>query len=159
MKKIIFPIVTLLLSLMPFSLLAENVSYLVVDLADGSQTVVPLADQPVISCKGGELKVTVADDVKVSASLSDVRQYAFSIDVPTSVGSLMSKSEARLEQGHVYMANAKAGETVGIYKPGGQLVKQVRIGHDGLADIDLTALAKGLYIVKSANTSIKIINK
>ena len=34
-----------------------------------------------------------------------------------------------------------------------------RINSDGTADIDLTALGKGLYIVKSAKTSIKVMNK
>ena len=53
----------------------------------------------------------------------------------------------------------KAGETVRVFTVDGKLVASQRINGEGTADIDLTTLGKGLYIVKSAKTSIKVMNK
>ena len=39
------------------------------------------------------------------------------------------------------------------------LLTTARISVDGNADIDLTTLGKGLYIVKTPKTSIKILNQ
>ena len=158
MKRMSHSILALLLTLLPAAALADGVTCLVVDLADGSQTVVPLADSPVVTCQGGALKVVAAGKEKMSAPLGDVVQYAFSAGLPTSMKGLGGE-RARLEQGHVYMAGVRAGETVAAYQAGGQMVMQVRVGEDGLADVDLSALPKGIYVVKSSKTSIKVINK
>ena len=148
----------LLVALIATSAKAESVQYLVLDLSDGSQTVVALADQPVITCQNGELKVTVAGEERVSALLSAVRQYRFSA-TPTSVQSLKQIPTSRQALGHVYIANAQEGETVRVFTINGRQVAQQRIAADGTADIDLTVLGKGLFIVKSKTTSIKVINK
>lgn len=158
MRKLSYSILTLLLSFLSVNTMASKVDYLVVDLTDGSQTVVALADQPTITSQGGELKVMVAGETKVSAALGDVKMYSFSADMPSSIKNIISES-SRLEQGHVYFTKAQAGETVAVYKSNGHLVKQVRISDDGSADIDLSTLPKGLYIVKSKKSSIKVINK
>jgi hypothetical protein len=157
MKKLKFYFM-LLVMLMATSAKAENMQYLVFDLSDGTQTVIALADQPVITCQGGELKVMVAGEVKVQASLDDVAKYSFS---PTAVTGIqeMAKEVSRMEMGHVYIAHAKKGETVRVFSIDGRQVAAARINDEGTADIDLTTLGKGLYIVKSAKTSIKVMNK
>ena len=138
---------------------AGNVQYLVLDLANGTQTVVALDDQPVITCKGGELKVTVGSEVKVSASLDDVAKYSFSEnEIPSSLQPILSE-ESRIEEGHFYVANAKKGDVVCVYSVSGRLVASQRVDDNGIADVDLTTLGKGLFIVKSAKTAIKIMNK
>ena len=158
MKKLKFVFMVLLV-LLATSAKAQDMQYLVLNLTDGSQTVIALADQPVITLQGEELKVTVAGEVKVQASLGDVVKYSFSeTETPTVIQPLLSE-ESRLEPGHVYFANAKAGETVRVFTADGRLVSTQRISEDGTANIDLTTLAKGLLIIKSAKTSIKVMNK
>ena len=158
MKKLKFLFV-MLLGLMSTSARAQNMQYLVLDLTDGTQTVIPLADQPVITCQDGELKVAVAGEVKVQSSLDGLLKYSFSeTEAPSGIEQLLNE-ESHLEAGHVYVANAKAGDTVRIFTADGRQVAVQPIGSDGTANIDLTTLGKGLLIVKLPKTSIKVINK
>jgi hypothetical protein len=156
MKKLKF-LFTLLVLMLTASASAEGMQYVVFDLKDGSQTVIALQDKPVITCQGGELKVTVAGQEKVSASLGDVAKYYFS-DSPLNIFE-MADEKPRIEMGHLYVTRANAGESVRVYTTDGRIVGSYRISADGNADIDLTTLGKGLYIVKTAKASIKILNQ
>ncbi len=156
MKKLKF-LFTLLVLMLTASASAEGMQYVVFDLRDGTQTVIALQDKPVITCQGGELKVTVAGEEKVSVSLGDVAKYYFS-DTPLSIFE-MADEKPRIEMGHLYVTRAKAGESVRVYTTDGRMVGSYRISADGNADIDLTTLGKGLYIVKTAKASIKILNQ
>ena len=156
MKKLKF-LFTLLVLLVTTSASAEGMKYVVFDLRDGTQTVIALQDKPIITCQSGELKVTVAGEEKVSASLGDVAKYYFS-DTPSGIFE-MTEEKPRIEMGHLYVTRAKAGESVRVYTYDGRMVGSYRISADGNADIDLTTLGKGLYIVKTAKASIKILNK
>ena len=157
MKTLKFYLV-LLAVLMAANMKAGNVQYLVLDLANGSQSVVALQDQPVITCTNGELKVTVGSEVKVTASLGDVAKYSFSEDVTNALKEVLGE-ESRLEEGHFYVANAKKGDAVRVYSADGRLLVTQRVNDNGVADVDLTTLGKGLFIVKSAKTAIKVMNK
>ena len=156
MKKLKF-LFTLLVLLVTTSASAEGMKYVVFDLRDGTQTVIALQDKPIITCQSGELKVTVAGEEKVSASLGDVAKYYFS-DTPSGIFE-MTEEKPRIEMGHLYVTRAKAGESVRVYTSDGRMVGSYRISVDGNADIDLTTLGKGLYIVKTAKASIKILNQ
>lgn len=156
MKKLKF-LFTLLALMLTASASAEGMQYVVFDLRDGTQTVIALQDKPVITCQDGELKVTVAGEEKVSASLGDVAKYYFS-DNPLNIFE-MADEKPRIEMGHLYVTRAKAGESVRVYTTDGRMVGSYRISADGNADIDLTTLGKGLYIVKTAKASIKILNQ
>ena len=148
----------LLVMLMATSAKADNVKYLVLN-SGGEETVIALADEPVMTIEESILKVTVAGEEKLSADLSQGLSYKFLAEDPTAIQEVLNKETSRLELGHVYIAHAKAGETVRVFTVDGKLVASQRINGEGTADIDLTTLGKGLYIVKSAKTSIKVMNK
>lgn len=148
----------LLVMLIAVSVKAENVKYLVFN-SGGEQTVIALADEPVITINEGTLKVTVAGVEKLLADLSEGLTYSFSPVAPTSVLAVLAEESSRLEQGHVYIAHAHEGETVRVFSVDGKLAASQRISSEGTADIDLTTLGSGLYIVKTAKTSIKVMNK
>jgi hypothetical protein len=147
----------LLVMLMATSAKADSVKYLVLN-SGGEETVIALADNPVMTINEGTLKVTVAGVEKLSADLSQGLTYSFS-ETATSIQEILNNESSRLEQGHVYIAHAREGETVRVFTVDGKLVASQRINGEGTADIDLTTLGKGLYIVKSAKTSIKVMNK
>lgn len=157
MKKLKFYLM-LLVMLMATSAKADNVKYLVLN-SGGEETVIALADEPVMTIEESILKVTVAGEEKLSADLSQGLSYKFLAEVPTAIPEVLNKETSRLELGHVYIAHAKAGETVRVFTVDGKLVASQRINSEGTADIDLTTLGKGLYIVKSVKTSIKVMNK
>ena len=156
MKKLKFYLM-LLVMLMATSAKADSVKYLVLN-SGGEETVIALADAPVMTINEGMLKVTVAGVEKLSADLSQGLTYSFS-ETATSIQEVLNNESSRLEQGHVYIAHAREGETVRVFTIDGKLVASQRINSEGTADIDLTTLGKGLYIVKSAKTSIKVMNK
>lgn len=156
MKKLKF-LFTMLVLMVTASASAEGMQYVVFDLKDGTQTVIALQDKPVITCQGGELKVTVAGQEKVSAPLGDVAKYYFS-ETPLGIFDV-TEEKPRIEMGHLYIANAKTGDVVRVYTTDGRMVGAYRIADNGNADIDLTTLGKGLYIVKMPKTSIKILNQ
>ena len=156
MKKLKF-LFTMLVLMMTVSASAEGMQYVVFELKDGTQTVIALQEKPVITCLGGELKVTVAGQEKVSAPLGDVAKYYFS-DTPSDIFE-MAEEKPRIEMGHLYIARAKAGDIVRVYTTDGRMAGTYRIAENGSADIDLTTLGKGLYIVKTSKTSIKILNQ
>ena len=157
MKKLKFYLM-LLVMLMATSAKADNVKYLVLN-SGGEETVIALADEPVMTIEESILKVTVAGEEKLSADLSQGLSYKFLAEDPTAIQEVLNKETSRLELGHVYIAHAKAGETVRVFTVDGKQVASQRIHGEGTADIDLTTLGKGLYIVKSAKTSIKVMNK
>ena len=157
MKKFKFYLM-LLVMMMATSAKAENVKYLVLN-SGGEETVIALADKPVITINEGILKVTVEGVEKLSADLSQGLTYSFSETAPTAIQEVLDKESSRLEKGHVYIAHARAGESVRVFTVDGKQVASQRINSEGTADIDLTTFGKGLYIVKSAKTSIKVMNK
>ena len=157
MKKLKFYLM-LLVMLMATSAKADSVKYLVLN-SGGEETVIALADEPVMTIEESILKVTVAGEEKLSADLSQGLSYKFLAEDPTAIQEVLNKETSRLELGHVYIAHAKAGETVRVFTVDGKLVASQRINGEGTADIDLTTLGKGLYIVKSVKTSIKVMNK
>ena len=157
MKKLKFYLM-LLVMLIATSAKAGSVMYLVFN-SGGEETVIALADAPVITIDEGTLKVTVAGEEKLSADLSNGLAYHFSETIPTAIQEVLKDESSRLEQGHVYITHAREGETVRLFTVDGKLVASQRINGEGTADIDLTILGKGLYIVKSARTSIKVMNK
>ena len=135
---------------------AGNVQYLVLDLANGAQTVGALQDQPVITSNGGELKVMVGSEVMVSASLGDVAKFSFSEDATNTALKEVLGEESRLEEGHFYVANAKKGDVVRVYTLKGQLVATQPVGDNGAPDVDLTTFGKGLFIIFSSIFSFYI---
>ena len=157
MKKLRFYLM-LLVAVLATSAKAANVKYLVLN-SGGEETVIALADSPVMTVNGGVLRVTVAGAEKVTATLTDGLSYRFADEVPNSILEAKGDEASRLEAGHVYIAGGVKGETVRVFGAGGRLLATQRIGEDGTADIDLTQLGKGLLIVKSSKTSIKVMNQ
>lgn len=157
MKRLKFYLM-LLVVVLATSAKAENVKYLVLN-AGGEETVVALADSPVMTISEGMLKVTVGGEEVLTASLENRLTYSFKEDGSTGIQEIQNEEAPRLERGHVYISNAQQGDIVRVFTIDGKLVSSQRIGDEGTADVDLTTLNKGLYIVKSAKTSIKVINK
>lgn len=136
---------------------ADVVKYLILNTADG-QKVIALADNPVMTVSGGMLKVSVGGVEKVSTSLSNVREYTFQDQRATAISEILADGY-NLSAGHVFMSNVKAGETITVYGADSRRVSVQRVAADGRLDIDLTALPKGVYIIKSPTTSIKVLNE
>ena len=154
-KKNLFAILALLFGV-SMGVRADVVKYLVLNTTDGQQ-VIALADNPVMTISGGVLKVSVGGVEKVSTSLDNVKDYMFQEQNTTAIREILADGY-QLSEGHVFMSNVKAGETIAVYSADSRRVSVQRVAADGRVDIDLTSLPKGVYIVKSPTTSIKVLN-
>ncbi|MBR2203547.1 MAG: hypothetical protein IJ914_05090 [Prevotella sp.] len=156
LKKKLFAVLALLLGV-SMGARADVVKYLVLSTTDGQQ-VIALADNPVMTVSGGVLKVSVGGVEKVSTSLANVREYTFQDQRATAISEILADGY-NLSEGHVFMSNVKAGETITVYGADSRRVSAQRVAADGRVDIDLTTLPKGVYIIKSPTTSIKVLNE
>ena len=150
-------LLTVLFSLLVTGARADTVKYLVLETTDKGKTEVALDKQPNISCSGGELKVTAGGEEILSTSMANVKNFYFE-SATTRIDETVG-DKPNLQQGHVYMSNLKAGDSIYVYDADGRLAGQQTVSADGRVDVDLTTLTKGVYIVKTPATSIKIINK
>lgn len=152
-----FIIATMLAALPLVECLADGVQFLVVNGKDGTKTTFALADNPKVSCKDGELSV-VAGSRTFTLSLADVQNYLFSVE-STGIEEVMKDGSVKLENGCVVFSGLNAGGVVNVYLQDGRLIKGLKADAGGNAVVRLTDLPKGVLIIHSNKTDIKIINR
>ena len=154
--KLIF--IALMLATLPFcEVLADGVRYLVVNAKDGTMTSFALADEPKVSSNDGKLKI-VSKSTTFSLSLAEVRNYAFSENL-TGIAVVEKDGNLRMENDHVVFNGLPSGSMVSAYMQDGRLAKDFKADANGTAVVDLSDLPKGIVILHSNKTDIKIINK
>lgn len=154
--KLIF--IALMLAALPLcEVLADGVRYLVVNAKDGTMTSFALADEPKVSSNDGKLKI-VSKSTTFSLSLAEVRNYAFSENL-TGIAVVEKDGNLRMENDHVVFNGLPSGSMVSAYMQDGQLAKDFKADANGTAVVDLSDLPKGIVILHSNKTDIKIINK
>ncbi len=131
---------------------------LVVNRASGGQYIFALSQEPVITFDDSNMKVTTSSGNTIEIPLSDVSSYK--VNDATGVDEVMAKEEAPiLNDGQVIFTQVGAGQHVNVIMPNGVSVLTTKADDQGKAVVDLKALPKGIYIVKSPKNSIKVINQ
>lgn len=150
--------IAMMLSALPIlGVFADSVRFLVVNAKDGTKTTFGLAEEPKISFSNGELKI-VSSSRTFSLSLADIQNYAFE-EKSTGIADVLKDGNVKLENGFVVFNGLASGSKVAVYKHDGKLVKEGKADSNGFAIIDLSGLPKGILILKSNKTSIKVINR
>ena len=145
-RSILAALLFALMLMKPFTAKAQQ--YLVLTQSDGN---------PVITLEGGNLVVTCGDQ-QVSTSLEGT-SYAFT-DTPSAIEQVSNEAqpEARVTFGQVAFTGLKAGSRVAVYSLDGQQVLSVTASEEGRAAADLSALPRGIYVVKAQGKSLKVKN-
>ena len=155
-KKALF--IALMLVAFPFrEALADNVRYLVVNAKDGTSTTFALTDEPKVLCKAGKLEI-VNKGTTFTMSLADVKNYAFS-DESTGIAPVKKDDNIRMVNGSVVFNGLSADSKISAYTQDGRLLKDFKADANGTVVVDLSGLPKGIVILHSNNTDIKILNK
>lgn len=155
LKKIFM---VMLLSALPImETMADGVRFLVVNAKDGTKTTFGLAEEPKISFSNGELNI-VSSSRTFTISLADIQNYAFS-EESTGIEEIIKEGSVKLENGFVVFNGLAVGSKVTAYLQDGKLVKESKANTNGLAILDLSVLPKGILILQSNKTTIKIINR
>lgn len=152
-----FIIATMLAALPLVECLADGVRFLVVNGRDGTKMTFALADNPKVSCKSGELTV-IAGSRTFTLGLADVQNYQFA-EESTGIENIIKDDSVKMENGCVVFCGLNAGSTVSVYLQDGRLIKESKTDADGNAIVDLSNLPKGVLIIHSNKTDIKIINR
>lgn len=137
--------------------LAVGVQFLVVNGKDGTKTTFALADSPRVSCKDGELAI-VAGSRTFTLSLADVQNYQFAVE-STGIDEVVKDGGLKLENGCMFLSGLNAGDVVSVYQQDGRLIRGLKADTDGNAVVGLSNLPKGILIIHSNKTDIKIINR
>ncbi|MBR4378794.1 MAG: hypothetical protein IKP59_01220 [Prevotella sp.] len=140
------------------SVMASAAEYsLVVNRASGGQNIFALSQEPVIAFFGNKMRVTTSAGT-VHIPLVDVTNYVFK-DATGIEGVKADEGSAILEDGQVVFTQIGAGQNVSVVTPNGVSVLTTSADAQGKATVNLKALPKGIYIVKSPKNSIKVINQ
>ena len=151
-------IIATLLSILPCGVcFADGAHFLVVNSKDGTKTTFALADKPKVSFVDGELSI-VSNSKKFAMNIADVKNYTFE-EESTGIGKVIKNGNAKVENGCVIFSGMTAGSKVSAYTQDGRLIKECTANANGTAFIDLSTLPKGIIILHSSKTDIKVVNR
>ena len=155
MKRII---IAMLLSVLPYGVcLADGARFLVVNSKDGTKTTFALADEPKISFVDGELSI-VSNSQTFTTNIANVKYYAFA-EESTGIGEVIKNGNLKFENGYVVFSGLTVGSKVTAYTQDGRLIKECTANANGTVFIDLSILPKGIIILHSSKTDIKVVKK
>lgn len=164
MKKIIYSIFALIASFaMPSVAMAEetiDVQYLVIQQDDGTESRFALKEYPEITFNGDALIVESAER-NLEIAIVDVLSYSFETvqeSLPTAIEAVRQDAPAISFAGAEFRGLA-SGAAVTAWSLNGQMLTTIKATADGIAKIDLSALPKGVIILRTPGKTIKIINK
>jgi len=152
-----FIIATILAALPLAECLADGVRFLVVNGRDGTKMTFALADNPKVSCKSGELTV-IAGSRTFTLGLADVQNYQFA-EESTGIENAIKDGSVKMENGCVVFSGLNAGSLVSVYLQDGRLLRDCKADGSGNAVVELSNMPKGVLIIHSNKTDIKIINR
>lgn len=116
--------------------------------------------RPTITYQGDNL-IMVCGNQHVQYTLKGLEKIAFTTTEVTGIGDLQGVEGVtfNFHDDQIAIANAKAGDTVRLYDTTGRMVDSSIVDSDGRLTLSLSALTKGIYIVKMGTTSYKILRK
>ena len=135
-----------------------TVTSLILLLKDGTTQTYELAEQPVITVVGTELKI-VANHADVSIPLSDVVHYTFQKRT-TGIDEVDTNQEViDYKDGVLTLSGLEAGTPISLYTIDGRLLQAHTVADDGTYRQSLASLRQGVYVVKVNHKSYKIMKR
>lgn len=134
-------------------------NFLVIETKDHVQTTYMLAEKPEVRFEGTNLRV-VSAKADVTYQLTDILRFTYEKRSVTGVSELQSApATVDYEDGELVISGIKAGAAVGVYSLDGKLVRQLTAQHAGTYRLSLSALPRGVYVVKADNVTYKIMKR
>ena len=139
----------------------DMVTYLVVNLKDGSMEKYMLKDSPVVKMEDSKIMIS-SESAEAAFDFDQVGNFTFEEGLPSGVESVVA-GEAAFEFsyiGNTVTVAAPALEWAAVYTIGGVQGAKVPDDADHTAVIDLSTLAPGIYVVApSCHSAIKIVKR
>lgn len=139
--------------------LAQSKNDVVVWKKDGSSFICSLAEKPKITYASNYYTITTGDS-KTEILFTDVWRVTFYDDMSSGIKSELATVPVISVNGeNIEVKGATAGETVSLYSFSGKLLKQAKADASGNASLSISSFPKGIYIINSKLTSLKITKK
>ena len=129
-------------------------SQLVITNRSGGKTILPLDSEPVLTFDG-EYLVVSSTLANYSFLMGDIADYRFD----DTTGILDKSLPPVFSNGHVIITGLPAHSFAHVYSLGGENVMSQQANSEGVVDIDMDSLPKGVYVVSTQTTKIKVMNK
>lgn len=137
---------------------SAQVKYLIVNRTDGSQVSFALADDPRVQNSATELIVSSASTT-ITVPFSELKNYTFSDTETTEVVSVKTDPTHFIDGESIIFTGLKANEDITIYSLEGRQMSRWQANASGQANVDISQLGQGIYIVKTSSSSFKFIKK
>lgn len=151
---------SILLCLCSLSIQAEEFLMIHLKSGNGHQLIYALPNKPVITFEG--MNMVVLDTKMNTTTMIPIANVAYYELVSSPAKIQQTRSESTkpiIAHGHVMFTQLPPGSNVSVYTMEGQLIRNYKTDHSGSVDINLSTLSKGVYIIKSPFTSIKVTNR
>lgn len=129
------------------------------------ETETVLTKQPTITTTAtsasapGEYKITVSGAEAQNYEMSYVAGKLTIMEATGVESAQENTSKTTCVNGHVLFSQLQTGSKVYVYAVDGRQISLYTADSMGIVDVDLTILPKGIYILKSPDTEIKITNR
>ena len=135
---------------------AQNVEFLNIT-AKGETVSFALADHPVMTYEADKLHFKTADRT-LTVDVADITGYGFS-STASAIATAQRQDRIEMHAGHLFFSGLKAADNVRVYAVDGKVMMQAKPADDGRAEVDMSLLPTGVYVVRTNNHAIKIINQ
>ncbi len=152
-------VVLVCVMLMGLGAKAQTAQYLIVTLQDETKTVFALAEKPVVTMADGIFKAETPSQA-IEVAIADVLNYTFSDQAPyTDIEQVSADTKPIIEAGRAQLAGLKPGTIVNVFTIDGRRAANAVAASNGTADIDLSELGYGVFILTTPSASYKIYNR
>ncbi len=157
-RSIISFMALLALLFLPASLRAAdgNGQLLVLTQADGNVSKFALADNPVITYSGSDIIVTCGENI-LQTSMANIQSVTFDKGNSTDIRELDGKEVTpSFSFNKASFEGLQTGARVMVFTIDGKMVSTMEADAEGKAQIDMSSLPTGVYILRTPNKSFKI---
>lgn len=128
---------------------------IVIKQKSGNETVFELSTNPVITFLGEDMVIT-NDFTSISFPIEDIDSYTADNGTTTAIAS--TKEKPMFENGRILFNGISKGTPISVYSLDGRLISK-QLSSADKAEVPLSSLPKGTYIISVENNKIKVINK
>ena len=157
--------IILILALLAVSIGSKAVNGVWVERIDGRKQCFLFADYPVITYTADHLVMTTTT-ATVEFPITDLRRYYFTGDGEATATAIRNVEQSdgmapliRMTAGGAQLSGFAPQTAVDIYDTAGRLLDRRQTAPDGTLTVSLSDQPKGIYIIKTNQTTLKIQNQ
>lgn len=141
---------------------SQTIYYLRVVNTDGSQVCVPFSEKPEIQYSNNAIVLTSEE---INMEYPDGTLDFFDITTENTLGSVCrlstdaSLAKGLISDGDIVFTNGTPGAALTVVALDGSVVATARLDNDGNARLPFSPQKSGVYVIKSGNSTFKLIKK